>query len=375
MRNLPPGMLQEFIIAHRGEIELRVGQRVMARMAHVNPASRPEQGVPVLITQIVEALAEASTLRVLRAESPTTVINDSAALHGQQLLRDGFTVTQVVNGYGDLCQVVTQLAGEFNAVISARDFHVFNRCLDEAIAGAVTAFASQRERDLAYEGTERVGVLAHEMRNLLNTMSLSFAIIREGKVGLSGSTGAMLARSMAGLCTLVDRSVAEVRLEAGALKLEPIYLQHFIEEMQVTGSVHAEGYGVQLTVHPVDSDLIIDGDWQLLASAVSNLLQNAFKFSRPHGQVTLSARVSADRVLIEIGDECGGLPPGKIQDLFRPFSQGSADRSGLGLGLSIAQNAARANGGEIRVRDIPGTGCVFTVDLPGRLGAPSQLAI
>ena len=363
-------MLQDFIVAHRGEIIERVRARTLARTSPGRNDTKPEEGVPVLLTQIVEALVEASTSRVLGQQpGDNTVIKHSAAAYGKQLLKEGFTVTQVVNGYGDLCQVVTLLAGEQNAVISSRDFHVFNRCLDEAIAGAVTAHACQRERDLAYEGTERIGVLAHEMRNLLNTMSLSFAIIREGKVGLGGSTGAMLARSMAGLCTIVDRSLAEVRLEAGRVQLEPISLLEFIEEMQITGAAHAEGYGIQLTVHPVDRDLMIDGDWQLLSSAVSNLLQNAFKFSRPKGHVSLTTRVVADRVLIEVGDECGGLPPGNVEDLFRPFSQSCGPRSGLGLGLSIARNAARANGGEIRVRDIPGSGCVFSVDLP-RPGAP-----
>jgi signal transduction histidine kinase len=128
-------------------------------------------------------------------------------------------------------------------------------------------------------------------------------------------------------------------------------------------------------VHPVDRDLIVDGDWHLLASAVSNLLQNAFKFTRAHGRVTLSTSVTADRVLIEVADECGGLPPGKAQDLFRPFVQGSPDRSGLGLGLAIARNAAHANGGDIRVLDVPGTGCVFTIDLPRRSGMPASLAV
>jgi signal transduction histidine kinase len=368
-------MLQEFIVTNRDEIISRVRQRVSERTTRISSDDKLEHGVPILLTQIVDALADASTLRVVGAAPVGNEIRDAAALHGQQLLRDGFSVAQVVNGYGDLCQVVTQLAGEANAVISSRDFHVFNKCLDEAIAGAVTAYGRQRERDLAYEGTERLGILAHEMRNLLNTMTLSFAVIREGKVGLSGSTGAMLARSMSGLCALVDRSVAEVRLESGTPKLEPISMVEFIEEMQVSGAVHADGYGLQLTVQPVDRDLMIDGDRQLLASAVSNLLQNAFKFSRPHGHISLDTRVTADRVLIDVCDECGGLPPGKSQDLFRPFTQGSADRSGLGLGLSIALSAARANGGDIHVRDIPGTGCVFTIDLPRRPGAPAAIAV
>jgi signal transduction histidine kinase len=82
-------------------------------------------------------------------------------------------------------------------------------------------------------------------------------------------------------------------------------------------------------------------DWQLLASAVSNLLQNAFRFSRAQGQVSFITRIPADRVLIDVCDECGGLPPGKAEHLFRPFTQGSADRSGLGLGLSIALSAGR----------------------------------
>ncbi len=368
-------MLQEFIAANRDKIIERARERVSARSAPKSTDVKLDHGVPILLTQIIEALTAAGTLRLVGASAPPTEISATAALHGHELLRNGLTVAQVVNGYGDVCQVVTDLAGEADVAISTHEFHVFNKCLDEAVAGAVTAYGRQRERDLAYEGTERVGVLAHEMRNLLNTMTLAFAIIREGKVGFGGSTGAMLARSMSGLCALVDRSVAEVRLEAGPPKLDPISMVEFVEEMQVVGAVHAEGYGLQLTVHPVDRDLTIDGDRQLLASAVSNLLQNAFKFSKAHGHVSLITRVTVDRVLIDVSDECGGLPPGKAENLFRPFTQESTDRSGLGLGLSIARNAARANGGDIHVRDIPGIGCVFTIELPRRPDALVPLAV
>ena len=215
-------MLQDFIVANREEIIERARRRVSGRVAPKSNDLLLEHGVPILLTQIVNALAEARTLREVGALASTTEIRDTAELHGHDLLRSGLTVAQVVNGYGDVCQVVTELAGEATVVISAQEFHVFNKCLDQAMAGAVTAYGQQRERDIAYGGTERLGILAHEMRNLLNTMTLSFAIIREGKVGLSGSTGAMLARSMSGLCAVVDRSVAEVRLEAGAPKLGPI---------------------------------------------------------------------------------------------------------------------------------------------------------
>ena len=197
-------MLQEFILANRDRIIERARQRVRDRSAAKSTDVTLDHGVPILLTQIVEALTEVGTLRLVGAETPATQISVTAALHGHELFRNGLTVGQVVKGYGDVCQVVTDLAGEENEVISAQEFHVFNQCLDEAVAGAVTAYGQQRERDLAYEGTERLGVLAHEMRNLLNTMTLAFAVIREGKVGFGGSTGAMLARSMSGLCALVD---------------------------------------------------------------------------------------------------------------------------------------------------------------------------
>ena len=62
--------------------------------------------------------------------------------------------------------------------------------------------------------------------------------------------------------------------------------------------------------------------------------------------------------------ECVGLPPGKADDLFRPFEQHGGDRSGLGLGLTIARESVEANGGLIRARTLPGAGCIFTIDLP-----------
>jgi signal transduction histidine kinase len=365
---MAPVTLHDFIVANREEIIHRARQRVSKRTTPRSTDTKLEHGIPIFLTQLASALAQVSstnnTLRLVGTGDATEAITDTATLHGRELLKNGLTVAQVVNGYGDVCQVVTELAGETNAAISVRDFHIFNRSLDEAIAGAVTAYGGQRERDLAYEGTERLGVLTHELRNLLHTATLSFALIREGKVGLDGSTAAMHARSLSGLSALVDRSLAEVRLEAGTPKLERVSVVDFMAEVEISATMQAEGYGLRLTVDSVDSDVTIDADWQLLSSAVSNLLQNAFKFTRAGGHVTLTTQVTADRVLIEVCDECGGLPPGKAEDLFQPFTRRSADRSGLGLGLTIARSAVRANSGELRVRDIPGTGCVFTIDLP-----------
>jgi hypothetical protein len=78
----------------------------------------------------------------------------------------------------------------------------------------------------------------------------------------------------------------------------------------------------------------------------------------------LKAHADGARILIEVSDHCGGLPHGATQTMFKPFTQTGADRSGLGLGLSIARRAVEVDGGILGVRDVPGTGCVFTIDMP-----------
>ena len=105
----------------------------------------------------------------------------------------------------------------------------------------------------------------------------------------------------------------------------------------------------------------------MLFSAVGNLLQNAFKFTKAGTEVELNAYAIADRILIDVEDNCGGLPPGDAERLFLPFTQSGADKSGVGLGLSICRRGVEANQGVLSVRDIPGKGCVFTIDLPRHL--------
>jgi signal transduction histidine kinase len=114
-------------------------------------------------------------------------------------------------------------------------------------------------------------------------------------------------------------------------------------------------------------------DRELLLSALANLLQNAFKFTHLRSNVTLRALGANDRVLIEVEDRCGGLPEGVSDTMFLPFTQGGVDKSGLGLGLPICRRIVEANHGTLSVRDLPGVGCVFTIDLPRPAGAKAIL--
>jgi hypothetical protein len=364
-------VLADFIRANRDAIVDRARERVATRTAPKPSEQELANGIPVFLDQLGKALRLAESSDVVDHDQ----IAKSAARHGRDLLQMGLSVGQVVHDYGDVCQVITELAVQDKAPISSVEFRTLNLCLDDAIAGAVTAYSRQREKAIADQGTEQLGVFAHEMRNLLNAAMLTFESIKAGHVSASGSTGIVHVRSLMGLRDLIDRSLAGVRLDAGIERLERIPVGEFIEEIAIGARLQAEKRHLHVAVASVDPTIAIEGDRQILAAALSNLLNNAFKFTHPHGSVSLTTRVTADRVLFDVEDECGGLPPGKIEDLFRPFEQAGADRSGLGLGLSICRRAAAAHGGEIHVRDLPGKGCVFTLDLPRKpLGPLSVVA-
>jgi signal transduction histidine kinase len=369
-------MLHEFLEVNRTELIQRCRDKVARRAAPAATAAEIEHGIPLFLKQLIETLRMEQRPPESGARDVHGELSTGATRHGRDLLLRGFTVDQVVHDYGDLCQAVTELAIEQQAPIRNDEFQTLNRCLDDAIADAVAEFGAQRDHAISDTNTramsERLGILAHELRNHLNTAVLSFAAMKAGMVGASGATAAVLDRSLNGLRDLIDRTLVEVRLGAGLPPhLGAVAVDRLVAELQAASGLEAKAEGCSFTVHPVEGDLAVRVDRPMLFSAVSNLLQNAFKFTRTGGRVSLSAYAAGPRVVIEVADECGGLPQGKAEAIFVAFEQYHADRRGLGLGLSISRRAVEASGGELRVRDVPGTGCVFSIDLP-RIFAPDM---
>jgi signal transduction histidine kinase len=362
-------MLSDFLAANRQEILAQARARVALRSAPLAKDAELTHGLPVFLDQLGDALRKAK----LREVVDHAEIHNSASQHGDHLFHEGLTVAGVVNSYGDLCQVITGLAVEQNASIDAGDFRTLNLCLDDATAGAVSAFSRQRERAISDEGTERLGVLAHELRNAINAAMLAFASIKKGVVATGGSTAAMLDRSHSRLQSLIDQSLADVRLDAGLLNLERVPVWEVIEEAEIGGSVVAQAKGLHFAVTTVDRTVVVEADRPILAAAIANLLQNAFKFTLPGTTVKLRASTTTSHVLIEVEDECGGLPSGEAESLLRPFVQKGRDRTGVGLGLSICLKAVKMMGGQLRIRDLPRKGCVFSINLPKQPPPPTSI--
>ena len=192
--------------------------------------------------------------------------------------------------------------------------------------------------------------LAHEIRNLVGTASLAFEALRTGNVGVGGSTGSVLHRSLSALRDLINRSLAEVRLRYDIRDRTQFGIGEFIAELAPAAALDARARRLSLNVEAGDAQVHVHADRSILAATVANLLQNAFKFTRPGTTVTL--RGSA------------GLPDGDIDNLFQPFERRGADRTGVGFGLAISRWGAEVNSGRLYARNLPDHGCIFIIDLP-----------
>ena len=353
-------MLHEFIVVYREQIIDRTRVRLLQRAWPSATASELETGVPLFLDQL------SNTLRLETTTEPyaTDAIGDAAAAHGGQLLKLGFTIGQVVHDYGDICQAITETALEHQAPVSVEEFHTLNRCLDTAIAEAVTEHARVTAESRASEEVERLGLVAHEMRDFVNTALLAFHILKRGTVSVNGNTGAVLGRTLLSLRDFVGSTLADVRLKVDHQRRQRVDIATFLNDVVAASALQAEYRGCQFIAEPVAADLMTDVDPQLLASAVTNLLNNAFKYSHEGGTVTLSATAQGTTLVIAVDDACGGIPP-TVGDPFQPFGERRGkDRTGLGLGLSIARKAVRAHGGDIHVVNRPGVGCTFSIEIP-----------
>jgi signal transduction histidine kinase len=378
--------MYSFLENNREELIARCKQKVAARPHRAATERQLVHGIPIFLEQLTRTLeaeekgeaAEGTRISGIaggRGVSSQSEIGVSAAAHGKELLELGFSVDQVVHDYGDLCQAITDLAMERDAPFTIDEFRTLNRCLDNAIAEAVTEFSSQRDasRDLAHAAEEnrRLGFLVHEVRNALGTATLAVSALEMSNMPINGATGAVLKRSLDALKMLIDKAIAEVRSTMRpAAQAEVFSVADLIADVSSAARLDPKAGACQFVVDFVDPQLAIAGNRGLLSAALGNLLQNAFKFTHPGSSVHLRSMAVEDRLVTEVEDRCGGLGPGSIERMFKPFSEHMGETTGLGLGLCIARQSVEADGGVLGVRDLPGVGCVFTMDLPLHQGLP-----
>ena len=352
-------MLHNFISEHRNQITDRVASLSRARDPLLH-AESPTEEVSAFLTQVSTTLRQGK----MPSAHGASALNSTAGRNGANMVRAGHPIVDVVQAYGDVCQAVTALAAESQVPISAADFCVFNRCLDDAIGHAVSEYNRIAEETRSVAETQRLGFAAHELRDQLQTALLLLKSLKLSGAPVEGPSGQLLERSLVGLSQLIERTLSDVKLAAGMeQQREAVELAPFLQEVAVTAELHAHSRGLTFTCDSKTTGSI-EAHRQLLMSAVMNLIHNALKLTKPGGNVRLTVRTSSTRLALAVEDQCGGMPDGAREVSTGLTDRRGADRSALSLGLSIAKNVIRAHNGDINVHNLPGEGCVFTIDIP-----------
>jgi hypothetical protein len=203
--------LDAFLSDNRAEIIKRTRAKVASRSSPQTSALELEQGVPMFLSQLSATLktiaAGKDDASTRHSPSKTPAITLSAGEHGLSLLKFGFTIEQVVHDYGDVCQAVTELAEELGTTLSIIEFQTLNRCLDNAIAGAVTSWSQGRERDIKADANEEKESDALKTRQLrlVDQAQTALEALRTATVGISGATGGVLRSSLIDLRALIEK--------------------------------------------------------------------------------------------------------------------------------------------------------------------------
>jgi two-component system, OmpR family, sensor histidine kinase KdpD len=218
--------------------------------------------------------------------------------------------------------------------------------------------------------TALLNSISHDLRTPLVSITGALSSLTEPGIALDDESRRSLLQTAREEADRLNRLVGNLlnmtRLEAGAMhiNLEPYDVQDAI-------GAALEQLGERARTRPVTVEIASDlpmvwMDFGLIVQALVNLLDNAIKYSRPETPIEVHARLSADRIQIEVCDRGMGIPPDDLQRVFDKFYrvQRPESVSGTGLGLAICKGIVDAHGGTIQATLRPGGGTEFRIDLP-----------
>ena len=355
-------LLPDVIQRHRDTI---VERWLEQAYRDVSPRAVPRADVLDELALVIDALVRALRRDVIEEPVNAPVPLDLAQSHGRQRFHAGYDIASVVREHLVLREVIFDVVAEAGYRPDLAEVGSVAKFLFGALAESASTYAIERDREVSEQAERYIGFLAHELRNPLGTARLALSLLRDQGELPEARAVRSLERSLAKMQELLDGALTNFATrQAPRPQRTTLELGGFLRDLLAESAAEADSKAIAMQVEVEGGAIPVSADERLLRSAVSNLVRNAIKFSRPSTSVRVEAKRGEGRVLIAVTDGCGGLPPGSVERLFNPFVQAGADRSGFGLGLAIAKQVADAHGGAIRVHDIPGKGCAFLLDLP-----------
>jgi signal transduction histidine kinase len=221
-----------------------------------------------------------------------------------------------------------------------------------------------------------LGMVAHDVRNLLHGVILNLEVLAPAAAGEADAQRSAarlrIRRDVARMSRLIGDLVDVASIDAGKLAMAPSEgdAVALVKEAADTFQAAAREKGVTLAVEVPAGPLAATFDYERILQVLANLVANAIKFTPREGGVTVRADLQRGRLRLSVDDTGVGIPPGMRKAIFERFWQvGKDDRRGMGLGLYISKCIVDAHGGRIWAESNPGKGTRIVVELP-LAGAP-----
>ena len=338
--------------------------------------------IPNLLTELAEALEKNSNQTI-----PESLVEESAQIHGEQRLNDGFDIDEVVAEYNILRGCIHDLADENDIRLQGRPFHVINRVFDLAIGKALQTYSRLRALEVKQKREEYLAFVAHDLKTPLLAISLAGRVL-ESRLPTQGFTpdSAQMLKTLRRSVQQLEDLVRKVMLENANLGnledettqdgIKPVrreldlwpLVESLMEEIQPV----AEGAKVRL-INAVPDDLVAFADAGLLKRIFQNLVSNAIRYAQG-GEITIGGRVSGVDAVKDSGPDGGtlcwvrdngaGIPVDMLSSVFHKGESDPDNTGGTGLGLAIVQTFVEAHGGTVSVESTLGKGSIFSFSLP-----------
>lgn len=244
--------------------------------------------------------------------------------------------------------------------------------------------SEERLRDADRRKDQFLAMLAHELRNPLAPIANAVAVLQAQASAAPEAARflSMIDRQLGHLTRLVDDLLDVSRVTQGKVRLA-LAPMDLCEALQAgvelaRAAIDARGHRLRLALPP-SGQVWVRADATRLAQVVSNLLNNAAKYTEPGGRIELALSEEEDgRARIDVSDDGSGIRPALLPHIFDVFTQDerALDRAegGLGLGLALVRSLVELHGGSVAARSAgPGCGSTFTIRLP-RVPAPPVAA-
>jgi len=317
--------------------------------------------MPKILEQIGHAIRTQEEPRITPA---TTNGNGSSKTHGALRYQAGFDIIEVVGEYSALREVVYEFAEQRQITIAGGVARILNRWIDQSIAVAVKAYATEKTIELQRRREEHISFLVHDLRTPIAAIDTAMWIVETKYKDLAERSAKFLdvvRRNVVRLNTLVGQVLQEhanlqgpiTKLEKRELDVWPLVESLIRDFRPLAETAQSE------VVNEIPEDLSVLADAQGLSRIFQNLLSNALKYTK-HGKIVFSGTNLQCAKEFRVADTGVGIPPERIETIFEKLEKDPDDNGGMGLGLAIVREMVEAHGGTVSVISEVGKGSTFT---------------